>query len=300
MQDSETPLRTSSSHSGTGKRKGTPIKSISKEEFLNDFEKKAMGIIQLNFTREHKRLHSPSSYSSTFNQQRDKKVFTHREFGWIPRYGGSDDESYSFSDNQPDTARSAEDVSYSGPTSSGKLLIPNSGGQSYTTPRARSSAERAVLTPSQSGNLSVSNTNAQLSRRQTSPLFKRAKRPNPLDISDAQGVRELNSEEYELCTTLRILPTVYFHARKTLIENSRIRGFYKKSAAQKMLRIDVNKTGKLYDYFYSKGWLPQEPGIVAPITLDEPGLPLGIEDSDSAQTADSTMDDEVDVEHSGE
>ena len=157
-----------------------------------------------------------------------------------------------------------------------------------------------MLTPSHSGGYTVTSTSVQISRKQTSILFRGTKKSNPLDISDAQGVAELNPEEYELCTTLRILPTVYFHAQKTLIENARIRGFYKKSAAQKMLCIDVNKTGKLYDYFYSTGWLPQEPGGVAPVTPEGLGLPLGIEESGSVHLENSNTDDEDDAEQSGE
>lgn len=103
------------------------------------------------------------------------------------------------------------------------------------------------------------NSNGQKRHTVSSPSIASSpkKRPNPLDISTAEGVDDLNEEEFNLCSNLRILPTVYFHAKHTLMDNARVRGFYKKSAAQKMLRIDVNKTGKLYDYFYSKGWLPQ-------------------------------------------
>ena len=322
MQDSElphnhqaTPPPSSSSSFHGGKRKGTPVKSISKDEFLNDFEKKAMGIIQLNFTREHRRLHSPSGYSNTLQPQRNKRAYTHREFGWMPRYGGtSDDENYHSSDNQYNEAMRMASSNRAGmplaagSSSSKRYLTPTDTRQESATPRGRtSSTERTVLTPSSSGGQATSAyptvSSQPSSRRQTSPLFKRTKKPNPLDISDAEGVAELNQEEYELCTTLRILPLVYFHAQKTLVENARIRGFYKKSAAQKMLRIDVNKTGKLYDYFYSKGWLPQEPGGIAPVSIDETEILSGSDEFGSAQSSEGSAhqnDDEEDGEEEEE
>lgn len=82
---------------------------------------------------------------------------------------------------------------------------------------------------------------------------------NPLDVSDAPGVELLAPDEVDLCTTIRLMPMQYLHSRDVLMQNSRERGFYKKSAAQKMLRIDVNKTGKLYDFFQKRGWILSPP-----------------------------------------
>ena len=78
----------------------------------------------------------------------------------------------------------------------------------------------------------------------------------PLDISSAPGSSLLQDDEFDICCGLRLYPLQYFYSRDTLVANYESRGFYKKSAAQKMLHIDVNKTGKLYDFLISKGWLP--------------------------------------------
>lgn len=78
----------------------------------------------------------------------------------------------------------------------------------------------------------------------------------PLDITAAPGSSLLDESEFEVCSSLRLYPIQYFQSRDTLVRNYTLRGFYKKSAAQKMLHIDVNKTGKLYDYFVSRGWMP--------------------------------------------
>lgn len=103
----------------------------------------------------------------------------------------------------------------------------------------------------------------ELSHRKTlyeSLLARRRSGPSragmPLDISAAPGASLLDDSEFEICSGLRLYPLQYFQARDTLVGNWHVRGFYKKSAAQKMLHIDVNKTGKLYDYFVSRNWMP--------------------------------------------
>ncbi len=79
----------------------------------------------------------------------------------------------------------------------------------------------------------------------------------PLDISAAPGASLLDDSEFELCSLLRLQPLQYFQSRDTLLNNLKERGYYKKSAAQKMLHIDVNKTGRLYDFFVKMGWIPE-------------------------------------------
>lgn len=83
----------------------------------------------------------------------------------------------------------------------------------------------------------------------------------PMDISSCPGVQLLTEDEYINCSLLRIRPALYFHARNTLLHNYHHSvGYFRKSAAQKMLRIDVNKTGKLYDFIVRQQWLPEVEG----------------------------------------
>lgn len=93
----------------------------------------------------------------------------------------------------------------------------------------------------------------------------------PLDICTAPGSSLVDDSEFEICSTLRLYPLQYFQSRDTLIRNYQVRGFYKKSAAQKMLHIDVNKTGKLYDYFMSRGWMPVSPSADDLLCVRPPG-----------------------------
>lgn len=97
---------------------------------------------------------------------------------------------------------------------------------------------------------------ALLKRRKVIPL---PGRPGaPIDVTFYPGSDLLTDEEFEVCCVLRLTPQQYFASRKTLVENHRRIGFYRKSAAQKMLKIDVNKTGKLYDFFQENRWLPKD------------------------------------------
>ncbi len=112
-----------------------------------------------------------------------------------------------------------------------------------------------------------------LSEAQVEKLFARVKSnyksfpqnhrhgSTPMDIRGALGVKLLNDDEFVACCLLRIRPALYFHARNTLLHNfHRSVGYFRKSAAQKMLRIDVNKTGKLYDFLVRQHWMPESEG----------------------------------------
>lgn len=96
----------------------------------------------------------------------------------------------------------------------------------------------------------------------------------PLDISDYAGASLLDDDEFQLCSSLRLFPIQYFQSRKTLVGNYEKIGFYKKSAAQKMLKIDVNKTGKLYDFFTDRQWMPLAPDDATIAIEDERWLEI--------------------------
>ena len=68
-----------------------------------------------------------------------------------------------------------------------------------------------------------------------------------------ENIDDLEEEEFHICSVLRIFPAQFLKAKEVMTAEAKARGYFKKSAAQKMLRMDVNKTGKLYDYFMEKG-----------------------------------------------
>ncbi|KAI8914887.1 Homeodomain-like protein [Powellomyces hirtus] len=78
----------------------------------------------------------------------------------------------------------------------------------------------------------------------------------PLDIHPSSpGYDLLTREEVRTCCTLRLTPETYLRIKATLIAAREERGVFKKRDAQKWCRVDVNKTGKLYDWFVALGWL---------------------------------------------
>lgn len=80
--------------------------------------------------------------------------------------------------------------------------------------------------------------------------------PNPLDISHAPDVELLSPEEQMLCSQLRILPKPYLAIKETLFrELLRSGGTLKKRTARELVKIDVNKTARIYEFFQSQRWI---------------------------------------------
>lgn len=79
---------------------------------------------------------------------------------------------------------------------------------------------------------------------------------NPLDISRATDVELLSPEEQVLCSQLRILPKPYLTIKETLFrELLRSGGVLKKRTARELIKIDVNKTARIYEFFQAQRWI---------------------------------------------
>ena len=102
-----------------------------------------------------------------------------------------------------------------------------------------------------------------LSKKRSGQSIGGVRPGNPLEITDMPAADLLDDTEFEMCCGLRLSPALYFQSRKIMLDNFWKRGWYNKSAAQKLLRIDVNKTGKLWEFLVSKGWMPTGPGGTA-------------------------------------
>ncbi|KAJ1942394.1 hypothetical protein GGF37_003135 [Kickxella alabastrina] len=85
----------------------------------------------------------------------------------------------------------------------------------------------------------------------------------PIDIADRPLADKLASAERHCCSVLRILPEQYVAIKQTLLREgcSRLPGTFKKRDAQRLCRIDVNKTSKIYEWFVTIGWLPAGNGV---------------------------------------
>ncbi|KAK9471707.1 uncharacterized protein V1510DRAFT_419396 [Dipodascopsis tothii] len=79
---------------------------------------------------------------------------------------------------------------------------------------------------------------------------------NPLDISHAADIDLLSPAEQALCSQLRILPKPYLVIKETLFrELLRTGGILKKRTARELIKIDVNKTARIYEFFQNQRWL---------------------------------------------
>lgn len=76
------------------------------------------------------------------------------------------------------------------------------------------------------------------------------KQPPPLiGLSGASDVQLLSREEQSLCSNLRLLPKAYLVVKETLIrELWRTGGALTKKHARSLLKIDSNKTAKVFEY----------------------------------------------------
>ncbi|CEG76105.1 hypothetical protein RMATCC62417_11045 [Rhizopus microsporus] len=78
---------------------------------------------------------------------------------------------------------------------------------------------------------------------------------NPLNIRDADGVHLLTEEEQILCSTLRIMPRPYLVIKDTILKEYAKQGYLKRRQARALIKIDVNKTSRIYDFFVESGWI---------------------------------------------
>jgi len=78
---------------------------------------------------------------------------------------------------------------------------------------------------------------------------------NPLNIKEADGVHLLSEDEQQLCSALRILPRPYLVIKDTILKEYAKHGFLRRRQARELIKIDVNKTSRIYDFFVENGWI---------------------------------------------
>lgn len=88
-------------------------------------------------------------------------------------------------------------------------------------------------------------------------FFVNKRRPAfaPLDILGMPGYEKLSVKEMDLCSTVRLTPTLYFELKNLLVAENKKMGHLKLQTARRLLKIDVNKTRKLYDYLVEEGFI---------------------------------------------
>eukprot|EP01113_Clastostelium_recurvatum_P029973 TRINITY_DN3631_c0_g1_i3.p1 TRINITY_DN3631_c0_g1~~TRINITY_DN3631_c0_g1_i3.p1 ORF type:complete len:584 (+),score=187.76 TRINITY_DN3631_c0_g1_i3:68-1819(+) len=85
--------------------------------------------------------------------------------------------------------------------------------------------------------------------------MKLKRRSAPLDIEGTPGVESLSTKEKALCSTLRLFPKQYLLIKETFINECQKNGTLLRQHARTLVKIDVNKTGKVFDFMEEAGWL---------------------------------------------
>ena len=79
--------------------------------------------------------------------------------------------------------------------------------------------------------------------------------PAPLNLANSPSLHLLSAAEQTICSQLRILPKPYLVIKETLISaHQKSGGTLRKRDARELVKIDVNKTGRLWDFFQQSGW----------------------------------------------
>ncbi|XP_045511490.1 transcriptional adapter 2A [Colias croceus] len=77
----------------------------------------------------------------------------------------------------------------------------------------------------------------------------------PLDIVDMPSFHLLSENEKTLCSHVRLAPRTYLEIKNLLIAENNKLGFLRLLDARRIVKIDVNKTRKIYDYFIEEGFI---------------------------------------------
>ena len=74
----------------------------------------------------------------------------------------------------------------------------------------------------------------------------------PLDIVGLPKYDQLSSEERQICSDNRVVPQIYLQIKQIMIQECLKQDGLKLADIRPIVKIDVNKTRKLYDYFLQK------------------------------------------------
>jgi len=81
----------------------------------------------------------------------------------------------------------------------------------------------------------------------------------PLDIVGLPGCEKLAEEERDLCSQVRIIPNIFTEIKEVLIDECEKSNGIRLAEARNAVKIDVNKTRKIYDFLIHQGaiWAPR-------------------------------------------
>ncbi|KAI0301046.1 hypothetical protein B0F90DRAFT_1629084 [Multifurca ochricompacta] len=101
--------------------------------------------------------------------------------------------------------------------------------------------------------------------------------PAPLNLANSPSLHLLTPAEQTLCSTLRILPKPYLVIKETLVrEYARRGGKLRRREARDLVKIDVNKTSRVWDFLVQAGYLrigvdqSQQQQLPQPLSQSQP------------------------------
>ena len=88
----------------------------------------------------------------------------------------------------------------------------------------------------------------------------------PLNLANSPSLHLLTPEEQTLCSQLRIFPKPYLVIKETLIrEYARRGGKLRRREARDLVKIDVNKTSRVWDFLVQAGLMRVGPLVTDPL-----------------------------------
>ncbi|XP_053313665.1 transcriptional adapter 2-alpha isoform X3 [Spea bombifrons] len=91
---------------------------------------------------------------------------------------------------------------------------------------------------------------------QVAPVSSSGRRSAPpLDLTGLPGTEKLNDKEKELCQMVRLVPGAYLEYKAALVNECKKQGSLRLAQARALIKIDVNKTRKIYDFLIREGFI---------------------------------------------
>lgn len=122
----------------------------------------------------------------------------------------------------------------------------------FPLPSSNTSLNSSALKQQQSASVNVVDLTSD-NYKSTNSTTRKAS--TPLNILNSDGIELLSDKEKHICSILRLYPRLYLNIKDTLIREYLRTGGLKRAQARAAVKIDVNKTSRLYDFFISAGWI---------------------------------------------
>ncbi|KAF5308792.1 hypothetical protein FQR65_LT06025 [Abscondita terminalis] len=90
---------------------------------------------------------------------------------------------------------------------------------------------------------------------------------SPLEVLGLPGYEKLTSKEQDLCRSVRLVPLSYIEFRDILVNENRKVGYLKLQTARRLLKIDVNKTRRLYDFLVAEEFENAETLLISEVHM---------------------------------